>query len=229
MQYLFATPAELPDAEGTAVTGLVRRELNWESSNPPTQNRDDWRRPATRRPSTRNSADPLDGAADDLDPSDDTLLRVPEVTGLEFRYYDGRGWSGQWNSLTQKSLPVAVEVNLTVQLAAAGQSPRHPQHPPRKPNGRRLRILRAGQLSRRAPGRRPAGCWCSCRAPPWRRAAEPPPADGLWLPARPAIPPRPVFVPPSLPAPPARPTPPGGSPEDALQAVMQDQWMRNGS
>jgi len=39
---------------------------------------------------------------------------VPEIEGLEFRYFDGAAWSGSWSSLDRKSLPVAIEVTLQV-------------------------------------------------------------------------------------------------------------------
>ena len=42
------------------------------------------------------------------------LTWVPEVVALEFRYYDGQGWRSSWNSLEQKSLPVAVEISMKI-------------------------------------------------------------------------------------------------------------------
>ncbi len=45
---------------------------------------------------------------------DSSLMWAPEVVGLKFRYYDGSGWQGEWNSLARKGLPVVVE--MTVQL-----------------------------------------------------------------------------------------------------------------
>jgi len=45
---------------------------------------------------------------------------VPEVVRLQFRYFDGNGWTSQWSSLSRKSLPVAVEV--TVQLGTVALS-----------------------------------------------------------------------------------------------------------
>ena len=43
-----------------------------------------------------------------------SMLWVPEVMGLEFRYFDGSGWRSQWDSIKLKSLPVAVEVRLEI-------------------------------------------------------------------------------------------------------------------
>ncbi len=34
------------------------------------------------------------------------------VESLEFRYYDGRGWTTNWDSSTAHALPVAVEIRL---------------------------------------------------------------------------------------------------------------------
>ena len=45
---------------------------------------------------------------------DDSLMWAPEVVGLRFRYFDGRGWQSSWDSLQRKGLPVAVEVNMRI-------------------------------------------------------------------------------------------------------------------
>ena len=45
---------------------------------------------------------------------DDSLMWAPEVVGLRFRYFDGRGWQSSWDSLRRKGLPVAVEVNMQI-------------------------------------------------------------------------------------------------------------------
>lgn len=49
-----------------------------------------------------------------VDPNDDSVMLAPEVTGCQFRYFDGKTWNSQWDSLGRKSLPVAVEVTLQV-------------------------------------------------------------------------------------------------------------------
>lgn len=36
--------------------------------------------------------------------------KVPEVSWMEFRYYDGYSWVGSWDSRSQGQLPVAVEI-----------------------------------------------------------------------------------------------------------------------
>jgi len=55
-------------------------------------------------------------------PADDSIIRVPEVVGIEFRYFDGNGWSSQWDSLQRQSLPVAVEVTMRVKPFAEEDS-----------------------------------------------------------------------------------------------------------
>ncbi|MBW3597195.1 MAG: type II secretion system protein GspJ [Planctomycetes bacterium] len=56
----------------------------------------------------------------DADYGDVTLLDAagdviaPEVTGLEFRYFDGVGWLLEWDSELMGGLPVAVEIALAI-------------------------------------------------------------------------------------------------------------------
>jgi prepilin-type N-terminal cleavage/methylation domain-containing protein len=90
-------------------TGLVRSELDFET---PLET-------AIEPDMAGESAIPVDpdltadpDAATDLEAEDDTRLWVPEVVSLQFRYFDGRGWSDTWNSLTRKALPAAVEIQL---------------------------------------------------------------------------------------------------------------------
>ena len=55
--------------------------------------------------------------------ADDTRLSVPEVVSLQFRYFDGRGWTDAWNSLDRKSLPAAVEIQLATRRLVVRQPP----------------------------------------------------------------------------------------------------------
>ena len=50
---------------------------------------------------------------------------APEVTQLQFRYFDGTAWVAQWDSATAGALPRAVEVTLWIDVTAdeADQSP----------------------------------------------------------------------------------------------------------
>jgi hypothetical protein len=70
----------------------------------------------------RTAEESLDGEGS-ASPSafDDSVVTVPEVASLAFRYYDGKGWSGSWNSLQKKSLPVAIEVTFTVRMEEPGR------------------------------------------------------------------------------------------------------------
>jgi len=59
---------------------------------------------------------------DQYDPSlGESAAWVPEVAGLELRYFDGNAWSSQWDSLKRKSLPVAVEVKMKVRPSVETQ------------------------------------------------------------------------------------------------------------
>jgi hypothetical protein len=41
-------------------------------------------------------------------------LLAPEVTALEFRYFDGTEWVTEWDSSTRQALPVCVEIAMTM-------------------------------------------------------------------------------------------------------------------
>lgn len=108
-------------------TGLVRSELDFET--PLETETEPGMAGESAIPVDPDFAADRDLAADpdaaaDLEAEDDTRLWVPEVVSLQFRYFDGRGWSDTWNSLTRKALPAAVEIQL--QLAAL---------PTRRPGG----------------------------------------------------------------------------------------------
>ncbi len=45
-------------------------------------------------------------------PLDDASILAREVVKLEFRYYDGYGWTTEWDSVTQGRLPRAIEVTI---------------------------------------------------------------------------------------------------------------------
>lgn len=136
VQYWLEGAADSGFAEGAVRQGLVRRELDWETPvaesvpgappSPPTA--EDAETGAEKDPTLAVPADPTGVAPFRAEPSGPALLRVPEVAGLEFRYYDGSGWSGQWNSLQRKSLPVAVEIVLRFNAGDA-PSPRQPGGP----------------------------------------------------------------------------------------------------
>lgn len=59
---------------------------------------------------------------DPEEPFDPNECYLPEVIDLSFRYYDGGGWTNSWDSLTRKSLPVAVEITFKLKI---DRRPRH--------------------------------------------------------------------------------------------------------
>jgi hypothetical protein len=44
-------------------------------------------------------------------------IHLPEVVGLEFRYFDGRQWTDAWDSRSRRALPLAVEVSVEIEFA----------------------------------------------------------------------------------------------------------------
>ena len=50
-------------------------------------------------------------------------LIAPEVTDLQFRYFDGKEWQTEWDSESLEKLPKAVEIHLIVDPEAAILSP----------------------------------------------------------------------------------------------------------
>ena len=56
---------------------------------------------------------------DTIEASGDEELLAPEVTDIQFRYFDGSEWLDQWDSTEQNGLPVAVEVTVWLPRAKA--------------------------------------------------------------------------------------------------------------
>ena len=212
---------ETADGEGRrgrrSWSGLIRRELDWETPGAKGGGTRASRRIAGNSTKSRLSRQsPAVGSFQDgrLEPDsdDESILRVPEVVGVEFRYFDGRGWSDEWNSLTRKSLPMAVEVVLHVKRAApaVGLSEPAPQEeetpaadsltePPDRSeedageSHRLLVYLGSTSLARRTESEKPS-------------VAGPPPLA--------------VYRPRPLPAP--------TGPRKPAQTFLPDQWMRTG-
>jgi len=115
--YTFQSPSFSPDAVPESPPGLVRREVDFET--PYASEPDSGLESLESQSADEQSSS--DGLAPE--PVDDSVIRVPEVVGLEFRYFDGNGWTGQWNSITRKSLPVAVEVAITLGTVGKPQRP----------------------------------------------------------------------------------------------------------
>ncbi len=124
VQYEFVEPVGTIGKEGQPApmeededvhAGLTRRELDWEI---PVEARDD----GLRRQGTSLSVETTFGSTTEegtaeRPPLDDTVLYVPEVVSLGFRYFDGHGWTSVWNSIQRKSLPAAIEVTMQIEPA----------------------------------------------------------------------------------------------------------------
>ena len=125
-------------AEEPVPVGLVRRQIDWETpladETVPLVAGDDSsstidapiiESAQTAELAAETVASPGEVPSDNLEdesrfePVDAGLMEVPEVASLAFRYYDGRGWSSSWDSLTRKGLPMLVEATFT--LAEPGE------------------------------------------------------------------------------------------------------------
>jgi len=103
-------------------SGLTRREMDWET--PGAKGGGILASARRSREASSMSAISEDGSSAEAaagmeapasqESPDEPVLRVPEVVGVEFRYFDGSTWSSEWNSLTRKSLPIAVEIMLRI-------------------------------------------------------------------------------------------------------------------
>ncbi len=94
--------------------GLVRRELDFET---PIDDHDESGTGASlvgENPfEDADRRNPLAGQDSSSTAAvDDRWIWVPEVVSVQFRYFDGVGWTSSWNSLQRNSLPVAVEVRI---------------------------------------------------------------------------------------------------------------------
>ncbi len=121
VEYTFSRSAESSSSEYQRPSGLIRREWAWET----------WigLRLANLRSGTTGGAADMLPESDSEWTAEDALalqldqgvLHVPQVTGLEFRYFDGESWESEWNSWEQRKLPLLVEVLLQIN-ATKGQA-----------------------------------------------------------------------------------------------------------
>ena len=126
-------PTGPTESNAESLPGLVRRELDFETPPDAQPGADPGGAPG--EPGASGAAVSGDPWADDSGASDSSAAQlvdtsitwVPEVVRLQFRYFDGNGWTSQWSSLSRKSLPVAVEV--TVQLGTVAPSTETPGEP----------------------------------------------------------------------------------------------------
>ncbi|NLY00450.1 MAG: prepilin-type N-terminal cleavage/methylation domain-containing protein [Rhodopirellula sp.] len=112
------SPLETEPTQRVRRPGLVRRTLDWElpggEADRP-ENNPDLKSAIPDPNEPPPDSDPLaEKSLEDL-LADDDVLYVPEVVGIEFRYFDGRAWTTSWNSIERKSLPAAIEVRLQVE------------------------------------------------------------------------------------------------------------------
>jgi hypothetical protein len=92
------TPTQEEEEENHS--GLTRRELDWEIPSEAEREAvatEDASSDATEKPTHEGEE-----------------LYVPEVVAIQFRYFDGKTWTTQWNSIERKSLPAAIEVSLQI-------------------------------------------------------------------------------------------------------------------
>ncbi len=207
---------ETADGEGRrgrpSWSGLIRRELDWETPGAKGGGTRASRRIAASSGKSRLSgqepaARSLQAGRFEIDEDDESILRVPEVVGVEFRYFDGQGWSDEWNSLTRKSLPMAVEVVLRLKRAEPAGTPSEPLRDEETPSDRseeaageshRLLVyMGSTSLARRTETEKPS-------------VAGPAPVA--------------VYRPRSLPIPASAPA----GPRKPAQTALPDQWMRTG-
>ena len=104
--YTFALPTETTSNESQHPQGLVRREWAWET----------W---SGMQSTTLTETAPASSVSELPEWNSEDMLafelgrdvfHVPQVTGLEFRYYDGMDWEYEWDSTERRKLPVVVEV-----------------------------------------------------------------------------------------------------------------------
>jgi len=108
-----------PTTDGVSRLGLMRRELDFETpvgvddgTGLDDSSAIDLLGPEALAGDAAGDDTQADSSA--VDPLDDSVMWVPEVLSVEFRYFDGNGWTSAWSSLQRKSLPVAVEVVLHI-------------------------------------------------------------------------------------------------------------------
>jgi prepilin-type N-terminal cleavage/methylation domain-containing protein len=119
-----------PAAEPT--TRLIRRELTWPQAHPSRgTERGDMKAvgaiagSADAGQSTAGASESAEAFAaplTDLPGADEDLLlpsttTIPEVLDFVLRYFDGAVWSEEWDSVSRRSLPTAIEVSLRLRSA----------------------------------------------------------------------------------------------------------------
>jgi prepilin-type N-terminal cleavage/methylation domain-containing protein len=96
----------------------------------------------TRRETSRAAAD-FEAAQGATDVGLQDRQLAPEVASLEFRYFDGTEWLFDWDSSLQGSLPLCVEILVTLRAAppGGGLDPLALQSIPALPDDRTYRLV----------------------------------------------------------------------------------------
>ena len=111
--------AELESDQPDARPGLTRRELDFETPDEDFEADSEIQSAIPDDFQVETFDDSMMGEEESFDEllesePDDSVMWAPEVVGLRFRYFDGRGWRSSWDSLQRKGLPVAVEVKMQI-------------------------------------------------------------------------------------------------------------------
>ena len=126
MAYSFEAPYEPMPNERRPPAGLLRREMDWETAiglagmSHDSSTSSGFGQPAMAVPLPSVTETDLDTISEEESGGefqDEAITLVPEVVGLEFRYFDGQTWSSQWDSWQREALPVAIEVTFHVMSA----------------------------------------------------------------------------------------------------------------
>jgi len=197
--------------------GLVRSELDFETPL-------DASGVAGSETGESTDFEPTDDQGSPVSADDDSRLWVPEVVGLQIRYFDGRGWTDAWNSLERKSLPAAVEIQLQLADAAAGADGRRAEAGVGGPDGQSYDDAGAAEdvFSDAEPGLEPSAAQVG-QAP--ARLVVDLPGSPNYRP--PPVEPQPELLPPVRP--PVRRVVPPRRTQPAQPAPLPEDWIRTGS
>jgi prepilin-type N-terminal cleavage/methylation domain-containing protein len=218
VRYTFQA-ATVEDSSGPETAcGLVRRELDWETpaseadAPPEAEAVEEGRSAGPREPGGSTVEDLLA-----ISQGSGSATWAPEVVGLEFRYFDGSGWSDQWDSIARKSLPVAVEAVLRV--ASLDDARRSLPRPAAAETAEEAGAAPPGPARAAVQTHRVLVYLASTGLDHGPQRPEPGPAPTVLPVAAPLAPPvyHAPLPPPRVPAAPSRNLP------------LPDQWMRSGS
>ncbi|QDU81791.1 hypothetical protein Pla110_35410 [Polystyrenella longa] len=119
--YDFTEPEEEYSSDDSLPTGLIRRELDWQSALMLNSDEEDEEVALDEDELTSDDQKFLsDSLLNDMEPyeifaadlNNDQFLWIPEIIEVEFRYSDGKTWSESWDSQFRNALPVLIEISL---------------------------------------------------------------------------------------------------------------------